>query len=237
MERTVSSGCEPAFRICFGNSFRCNSRLSTWSDSRQSNVLAKGTVQTLVPLNHGQLKVTQAKYYRITGESTQHEGVRPDIEFPSLIDADDVGESTIDGAMAHSTIAPIDFNRFTDRDQMIDQLKMAHEVRIESDPYFKYYREVSKRIEENKNITHLSLNEEIRREVRKEHNKWRLKVENGLLTAIGEEPAEDFDDLDDRLEELHERTKDEPDAILTESGRILLDYISSGAAFAQVTPA
>ena len=196
----------------------------------------KGTVQTLVPLNHGQLKVTQAKYYRITGESTQHEGVHPDIEFPSLIDANDIGESTIDGAMPHSTIAPVSFTRYTDRDQMIDDLKAAHEGRIETDPYFVYYHELAKRIEANRAITHVSLNEEKQREIRDEYNDWRLKVENNLLTAIGEQPAENLDELDDRLEEIKKKFEDQPDAILKESARILLDYINSGAAVAQVTP-
>ncbi|MBT4518606.1 MAG: PDZ domain-containing protein, partial [Halieaceae bacterium] len=35
----------------------------------------KGTVQTLVPLTEGQLKITESKFYRISGESTQHRGV------------------------------------------------------------------------------------------------------------------------------------------------------------------
>ena len=35
----------------------------------------KGTVQSLRPLTEGQLKITQAKFYRVSGESTQHQGV------------------------------------------------------------------------------------------------------------------------------------------------------------------
>ena len=119
---------------------------------------------------------------------------------------------------------------------MIDDLKAAHEGRIETDPYFVYYHELAKRIEANRAITHVSLNEEKQREIRDEYNDWRLKVENDLLTAIGEQPAENLDELDDRLEEIKKKFEDQPDAILKESARILLDYINSGAAVAQVTP-
>ena len=51
----------------------------------------KGTVQTMIPLNRGQLKLTAAKFYRVSGQSTQNQGVIPDIAFPSLLDA--IGES------------------------------------------------------------------------------------------------------------------------------------------------
>ena len=46
-----------------------------------------GTVQTIQPLNHGELKLTLAKFYRVSGQSTQHQGVLPDIAYPSIIDA------------------------------------------------------------------------------------------------------------------------------------------------------
>ena len=53
----------------------------------------KGTVQSLVALQEGQLKITESKFYRISGESTQHRGVLPDILFPSLFDPTQIGES------------------------------------------------------------------------------------------------------------------------------------------------
>jgi carboxyl-terminal processing protease len=61
----------------------------------------KGSVQNLFPLdkfmrgdNNGQLTLTIGKYYRVTGESTQHRGVIPDIELPSMVDTAEVGESS-----------------------------------------------------------------------------------------------------------------------------------------------
>ena len=35
----------------------------------------KGTVQTLLDLPEGQLKITESKFYRISGDSTQHRGL------------------------------------------------------------------------------------------------------------------------------------------------------------------
>ena len=58
----------------------------------------KGTVQSLVALQEGQLKITESKFYRISGESTQHRGVLPDILFPSLFDPTQIGESALDNA-------------------------------------------------------------------------------------------------------------------------------------------
>jgi carboxyl-terminal processing protease len=61
----------------------------------------KGTVQNMLDLNSfmqldnkkmGQLKMTIAKFYRISGGSTQHKGVIPDIIFPSAFADAEFGE-------------------------------------------------------------------------------------------------------------------------------------------------
>jgi carboxyl-terminal processing protease len=68
----------------------------------------KGTVQTIQPLNHGELKLTLAKFYRVSGQSTQHQGVLPDIDYPSLIDTKEIGESALPEAMPWDTIKRCD---------------------------------------------------------------------------------------------------------------------------------
>ena len=64
-------------------------------------------MQNLVPLDrwsprpvNGQLTVTIGKFYRVTGESTQHRGVEPDVTLPSQIDMKEVGESALEGRPA-----------------------------------------------------------------------------------------------------------------------------------------
>ena len=76
----------------------------------------KGSVQNLFPLDrlmrgtdNGQLTLTIGKYYRVTGESTQHRGVIPDIELPSMVDTATVGESTRDTALPWDRIQPTRF--------------------------------------------------------------------------------------------------------------------------------
>ena len=73
----------------------------------------KGTVQNLVPLDrwsprpvNGQLTVTIGKFYRVTGESTQHRGVEPDVTLPSQIDMEEFGESALEGALPWDRITP-----------------------------------------------------------------------------------------------------------------------------------
>ena len=65
----------------------------------------KGTVQTIQPLNHGQLKLTIAKFYRVSGQSTQNRGVIPDISFPSLFDPKEIGESSLPNALPYTEIS------------------------------------------------------------------------------------------------------------------------------------
>ncbi|MFT5580536.1 MAG: carboxyl-terminal processing protease, partial [Paraglaciecola psychrophila] len=72
----------------------------------------KGTVQSLTPLRSGQLKITESKFYRISGESTQHRGVVPDIQFPALYDPEKVGESSLDNALAWDRISPIRHRKY-----------------------------------------------------------------------------------------------------------------------------
>ncbi len=76
----------------------------------------KGTVQSLIKLTRpfsffgkkselGELKLTIAKFYRISGGSTQHKGVVPDIIMPSLIDTTLIGEDTYTSSLPWSTIS------------------------------------------------------------------------------------------------------------------------------------
>ncbi|NTV68401.1 MAG: carboxy terminal-processing peptidase [Chlorobaculum sp.] len=76
----------------------------------------KGTVQSIVTLQRpfsmfmkqpdlGQLKLTVAKFYRISGGSTQHIGVLPDIFLPSLIDPEVVGEDTYTSSLPWTTVS------------------------------------------------------------------------------------------------------------------------------------
>ncbi|MDB9949309.1 carboxy terminal-processing peptidase [Porticoccaceae bacterium] len=101
-----------------------------------SQSFGKGTVQDVTGLSSGQLKLTVSKFYRVSGDSTQHRGVVPDIEFPSLYDKDEVGESQQDNALPWDNIHSVPFKPLPGVKQFVPLLTAEHQQRITSDPDF-----------------------------------------------------------------------------------------------------
>lgn len=101
-----------------------------------SQSFGKGTVQDVTGLSSGQLKLTISKFYRVSGDSTQHRGVVPDIEFPSMYDKDEVGESQKDNALPWDNIHAVPFKRYTGVKEYVPLLSAAHQQRINTDPDF-----------------------------------------------------------------------------------------------------
>ncbi|AMN47228.1 carboxyl-terminal processing protease [Steroidobacter denitrificans] len=189
----------------------------------------KGSVQNLYPLDRyalspdpgpgfGQLTVTIGKYYRVTGESTQHRGVQPDITMPSAISTDDVGESTRDSALPWDRIRPVDFSHETRLSQAIAQLENAHAQRIASDPDFRMLLgelDSFGRIRSQKTV---SLNLKTRTIEREQLEKDRLTRENRRRVALGLAPLASLADADKNAEP--------PDAVLAETTQIAADLSS-----------
>ncbi|MCR9276750.1 MAG: carboxy terminal-processing peptidase [Pseudomonadaceae bacterium] len=197
-----------------------------------SQTFGKGTVQTLVPLNRGQLKITAAKYYRVSGQSTQHQGILPDIEFPELYDTSEIGESSLDDALPWDMIQPAVYPRGQELDSFLDGLRKNHSERIADDPDFRYLQAIVQRSELNRAREQLSLNEAERRAQKAADDAWRLELENTLRHAKGEEPYPDYAALEaaDEAEaeaaaDANSEEEEQDDALVRESGNILLDYI------------
>lgn len=161
-----------------------------------SQTFGKGTVQTLIPLNRGQLKLTAAKFYRISGESTQHQGVTPDVTFPTLVDSAQIGESTLDDAMPWDMIKPAVYTPVDQLSERINTLRQRHEQRAANDPYFDYYNALRARSIANSKKLYLSLNEETRRSEKSADDDWRLALENRLRMATDKPPASNLDELE-----------------------------------------
>lgn len=116
----------------------------------ESSTFGKGTVQQpmeiarMLPLfavrdRAGFLKVTIQKFYRPSGSSTQNEGVVPDIVFPSLTDALDVGEAFLENALPHDRIRPAsDFKQLDSNSLFIPRLKELSQDRINENKNFGY---------------------------------------------------------------------------------------------------
>lgn len=191
-----------------------------------SQTFGKGTVQTLVPLNRGQLKITAAKFYRVSGQSTQHQGILPDIDFPEVYDTERVGESSLDDAMPWDMIQPAVYPHSEQLEPLLSELQALHEQRVADNPDFVYMRKLSERSRENSRKTHLSLNEAVREQEKADDDAWRLNLENQLRIAKGEEPVESLDALEDLQKAQADADEQQEDALLIESGNVLIDYLS-----------
>ncbi len=186
----------------------------------------KGTVQNLIDLNRlmrrddkkmGQVKLTIAKYYRITGGSTQHKGVVPDIEFPSAFDSKEFGESSQPSALPWDQIQPTKYTIAGKVKFMLDILLKNHDERMKQNPEYDFLLEDIKEYKDQRDKKTISLNEAVRKNEKDKLEEERFQRENerrkekGLkLLDKGEKipPADDKDDF-----------------MLNEAGHILADVI------------
>ncbi len=194
----------------------------------------KGTVQNLYSLDQylraeddngfGQLTLTIGKYYRVTGESTQHRGVDPDIALPSGIDAELVGESVRDSALPWDTVQTTRFRAGKPLDNTIESLTASHTERSKDDPNFQYQVDMIRAAEEVRSQTTISLNIEQRRTERKDDLDRRLKRENDRRAALGLDPVASLDEIDD---------EDRPDVLLDQAAGIVTDLATMRAVAAE----
>ena len=188
----------------------------------------KGTVQTLLPLTDGQLKLTESKFYRISGDSTQHRGVIPDVEFPSLFDKEEIGESALDYALSWDQINPVRHKQYHDLDAILPALADMFSERAKVDPDLVYLEEQVDFVSEVSDIDSVSLREETRMALREERRQRSLDLENKRRSAKGLPPIEadaiDAED-EDEGENGPESDFDSSEVILGEAGRILVDSI------------
>lgn len=186
----------------------------------------KGTVQTIQPLNHGELKLTLAKFYRVSGQSTQHQGVLPDIAYPSIIDTKEIGESALPEAMTYDTIKPAIKPAVDPFKPFLAQLQSRHDVRSAKDAEFVFIEDklaLAKKLMAEKTV---SLNESVRRTEHTDIENQQLSMENIRRKAKGEDPLKELKKEDeDALPVDDDKTKPEDDAYLSETGRILIDYL------------
>jgi carboxyl-terminal processing protease len=189
----------------------------------------KGTVQNAHPLNYtifgrkpdlGQLNVTIGKYYRITGESTQDRGVTPDIALPSLIDANEVGESTRDRALPWDHIEPASFKVEGDLKPVTATLQKLHDERTKDSADFRYLHDDIQALDAMRSQKTLSLSLKVREAERKRQEGERLARENAWRGAHNVPPLKSL-----------EEAKDDPAAgiLLDEASQIAADFAVTAA--------
>ena len=195
----------------------------------------KGTVQTLLPMPEGQLKVTESKFYRISGASTQHRGVIPDLLFPSPFDRDEIGESALDHALDWDRINGVRHRKYHDIPGILPQLLSRHEQRTRDDPDFIHLRERIALAEVAREMDVLPLNKATRQALQESQQASSMAIENKRRAAKGLELLTSLVDATENTQaDAAADDPDEeetPDIVLVSSSKILVDLLNNGEQF------
>ncbi len=194
------------------------------------NTFGKGTVQNLVPLDRwsdepieGQLTVTIGKFYRITGESTQHRGVLPDVTLPSPIDPKEVGEADLPDSLPWDRISGVPFRTSAGLSAVpsIAQLDSDEAARTRHDPNYQWLVADINAIDAMQAEHTVSLNLADRRAERTHDDKELLAIDNQRRAALHLSPLTNVDQID--REKNHDKI---PDVILGQAVDITADMIA-----------
>ena len=192
----------------------------------------KGTVQRLDNLSEGQLKITESKFYRVSGDSTQSRGIDPDIVLPSTWDIETVGESSLPTHLPWDKIKPTRYRTFTEDSIAIEKTIVAFKERLSTDPNLIYLKDVRSRYDQNKNKMELSLNIDERRSEQEERKQWLLEVENKRRSSLGIEIFKDYESMDEFNDNFDPEDIDTiRDYSLIQGIEIIGDYIDSESNF------
>jgi carboxyl-terminal processing protease len=190
----------------------------------------KGTVQSLMPLDSryatkptsGQLTVTIGKFYRVTGESTQHRGVAPDVPLASAIDTKEIGESALESALPWDRIAGVPFKTSAGTAAAPAPATLASEedLRAQHDPDYRWLVSDIAALDSARDQKSVSLNLKVRREERTRIDKERLERENSRRAAKNLPAYKNVEELD--------KAKDTTDVVLDQASQVMADVVSGG---------
>ncbi|HET8828038.1 MAG TPA: carboxy terminal-processing peptidase [Pelobium sp.] len=200
----------------------------------------KGTVQSAIKMKRinpafsdkdDQINLTMAKFYRISGSSTQHKGVTPDIEFPTVFPADKYGESAEPSALPWDEIASSKFTKIADLSSAIAELDAKHDARMKTSKEYTYLLQDIAEFKKRNTDVSLPLNEIALKKQREELEAKNLKRENERRVSRGLPPIPKKDknenkvslDLSPKEEKIKE---DNFDFIQNETIKIITDYIT-----------
>lgn len=164
----------------------------------------------------GQINLTMAKFYRVNGSTTQHKGVVPDIEFPTVFPKDKYGESSEPRALPWDTIAPSKYSLVANLVDVKRKLLSIHKERMKTSLGYQNLQQDIADFARREAETTITLNEV---QLKKERDDQEAKVllrENQRRAAKGL-PA---------LKKGEARPKDDVDFIRDEGLQIMADYIN-----------
>jgi len=175
----------------------------------------------------GQLNLTIAKFYRVSGNSTQRHGVTPDVSFPSTIPLDKYGEDNEPSAMPFDVIAKSNYTKFGDFTAVIPQLKKLHEQRMATSDSYKYLLDDIADFKTHDAERTVNLNEAALKKQRDDDEQKTFDRDNARRVALGLKP----------LKKGEPKPKNEDlDFVKIEAGQVLIDYINLDHKVANVSP-
>ena len=165
----------------------------------------KGTVQNVMTvvkraglfqagIPSGALKLTISKFYRVNGDSTQNKGVVSDVVLPSIMNHRDIGEDSLDNALAFDRIPRARYMPFTGyySDSIVKSLGKQSETRLAADEDFQKLNKNIARYVKRKNRKTISLNESVVRAEEEEIKQERKEEEEIAEKASGASSDEDI---------------------------------------------
>ena len=188
----------------------------------------KGTVQQIMALNGpglGSLKVTNAGFYRVTGDSTQLRGVSSDIVLPSVFDYySELGEDKLPNAIPWSQVRPSQYRTVADLSGIIPALREKSEARRAADERWQRHLRRLQVVERVNAMSAVPLEMERRLALSREERSM-LDDEDekkGLGTS-----ADPFPQDEDRVKSRAERAAERRarDVVLDEGLRVLADLV------------
>ncbi|EKU38421.1 MULTISPECIES: carboxy terminal-processing peptidase [Acinetobacter] len=199
-----------------------------------STTTGKGTAQVqLDTLAYGQATLTQRKFYRITGGSTQNKGVVPDIKLVDIYN-EEFGERKSKNALKWDTIPTAPFKREGSVQPYVAKLSQFSEQRVANDAQFKYLNKrtaIAKVTSDQKQVV---LDIDKRRAELLALEKQTLDAENERRAASGQKPFANWESYQASLDALAEsRAKmkasqrpalPEEETFVTEAANVLMDY-------------
>jgi carboxyl-terminal processing protease len=168
----------------------------------------KGTVQTVIDLDRfitdpgaevGQLKLTFQKFYRVTGSSTQHKGVTPDIKLPTALDPEQFGESSSKSALPWDEIRGTMFQKTpVINDKVLLALNKQYNERLKTDMVLSRFADDTEEAKKSLHDTRVSLNEATRKKEMEDAEKKASARKLSTKIAGKEAPrSSDLNDVED----------------------------------------
>ena len=198
-----------------------------------STTTGKGTAQVqLDSLAYGQATLTQRKFYRITGGSTQNKGVIPDIKLVDIYD-EEFGERKAKNALKWDTIPTAPFKREGSIKPYVAQLTEKSQTRVALDPQFQYLTTRKAIAQQTKDQKQVVLDIEQRKAELNTLELKTLAAENKRRTETGLKAYPNWESYQASLDALAEsRAKmkankrpalPEEETFVTEAANVLMD--------------